>query len=227
MVDHVVGEVVALLRRARRIDLMIVVNELGVVLVGLAAHESVEALEARDRAATCRAGSPSSSRSSAPGATCRRRRSRSSARAGSPAESRSPSGSPHRSRGSRSKSPRCGPCRWRGDSARSSGTRASASRATWCGSSSSADRRRRGDRTSASRGRIRSSRAARSPRRRARRSRCSARLRATSVAQATTKSTPRRFDRSFPRTASASRLPRRIRAAKYPTDRRRGAAIRG
>ena len=46
LVGQVLGEVVALLRRARRLDEVVVVHELGVVLVGLAAHEPVEALEA-------------------------------------------------------------------------------------------------------------------------------------------------------------------------------------
>ena len=46
LVGQVLGEVVALLRRARRLDVVVVVDELGVVLVGLAAHEAVEALEA-------------------------------------------------------------------------------------------------------------------------------------------------------------------------------------
>ena len=45
-VDHVLGEVVPLLRRARRVDLVVVVHEIGVVLVGLAAEEAVEPLEA-------------------------------------------------------------------------------------------------------------------------------------------------------------------------------------
>ena len=46
LVGQVLGEVVALLRRARRLDEVVVVHELRVVLVGLAAHEPVEALEA-------------------------------------------------------------------------------------------------------------------------------------------------------------------------------------
>ena len=45
LVGQVLGEVVPLLRRRRRLDVVVVVDELGVVLVGLAAHEPVEALE--------------------------------------------------------------------------------------------------------------------------------------------------------------------------------------
>ena len=56
LVDQVLGEVVALLGRARRLDVVVVVDEVGVVLVGLAAHEPVEALEATaERPAVARA----------------------------------------------------------------------------------------------------------------------------------------------------------------------------
>ena len=45
-VDQVLGEVVALLRRARRVDPVVVVGEVGGELVGLAVEEAVEAVEA-------------------------------------------------------------------------------------------------------------------------------------------------------------------------------------
>ena len=44
-VSEVFGEVIALLRGLRRLDVVVVVHELRVVLVGLAAHEPVEAFE--------------------------------------------------------------------------------------------------------------------------------------------------------------------------------------
>ncbi len=46
VVDEVLGEVVALLRGGRGLDHVVVVDELGVELVGLALHEAVEAVEA-------------------------------------------------------------------------------------------------------------------------------------------------------------------------------------
>ena len=46
LVDEVGGEVVALLGRRRRLDLMVVVDQIGVPLAGVAAEEPVEALEA-------------------------------------------------------------------------------------------------------------------------------------------------------------------------------------
>ena len=46
LVGEVGGQVIALLRRLRRLDLMIVVDQLGVVLVRVAAEEAVVALEA-------------------------------------------------------------------------------------------------------------------------------------------------------------------------------------
>ena len=46
LVDEVGGEVVALLRRRRRLDLVVVVDEVGIPLAGVAAEEAVEALEA-------------------------------------------------------------------------------------------------------------------------------------------------------------------------------------
>ena len=46
LVDQIGGQVVALLRRLRRLDLMVVVDQIRVVLVGVAAEEAVEALEA-------------------------------------------------------------------------------------------------------------------------------------------------------------------------------------
>ena len=56
LVGEVLGEVVPLLRRARRLDGMVVVDEVGVELVGLAAHEAVVALEAAtERPAIARA----------------------------------------------------------------------------------------------------------------------------------------------------------------------------
>ena len=54
VVGQVLGEVVALLGRARRLDRVVVVDEVGVALVGLAAEEAVEALEAAARAASGR-----------------------------------------------------------------------------------------------------------------------------------------------------------------------------
>jgi hypothetical protein len=65
VVGEVLGEVVALLGPAGRIDLVAVVDEVGVVLVGLGAEEAVEALEAAARAATGGGGRPSWSRAPA------------------------------------------------------------------------------------------------------------------------------------------------------------------
>ena len=45
-VDEVLGEVVALLGRRRRLDLVVVVDQVGIPLAGVAAEEAVEALEA-------------------------------------------------------------------------------------------------------------------------------------------------------------------------------------
>ena len=46
LVDQVLGEVVALLGRGRRLDLVVVVDQLGIPLARVAAEEAVEALEA-------------------------------------------------------------------------------------------------------------------------------------------------------------------------------------
>ena len=46
LVDQVLGQVVALLRRARRLDLVVVVDQVGIPLARVAAEEPVEALEA-------------------------------------------------------------------------------------------------------------------------------------------------------------------------------------
>src|SRR5205814_5386333 len=46
LVDEVLGQVVALLPRARRVDLVVVADEGGRELVGLAAEEAIPALEA-------------------------------------------------------------------------------------------------------------------------------------------------------------------------------------
>ena len=45
LVDQVLGEVVALFRRLGRFDLVVVVDQVGVPLAGVAAEESVEPLE--------------------------------------------------------------------------------------------------------------------------------------------------------------------------------------
>ena len=46
LVGEIFGEVIALFRRLRRLDLVVVVDEVGVVLVRVAAEEAVVALEA-------------------------------------------------------------------------------------------------------------------------------------------------------------------------------------
>ena len=46
LVDQVLGQVIALLRGARRLDLMVVVDQLRIPLAGVATEEAVEALEA-------------------------------------------------------------------------------------------------------------------------------------------------------------------------------------
>ena len=45
LVDQVFGQVIALLRRLRRLNLMVVVDQVGIILVRVAAQESVIALE--------------------------------------------------------------------------------------------------------------------------------------------------------------------------------------
>ena len=56
VVDQVLAEVVAVGRRRGRVDVVVVVDELGVELVGLAVEEAVEAVEARAGTATGRTG---------------------------------------------------------------------------------------------------------------------------------------------------------------------------
>ena len=56
LVDQVLAEVVALLGRARRLDLVVVVHQVRIPLAGVAAEEAVEALEAAAQAATGRYG---------------------------------------------------------------------------------------------------------------------------------------------------------------------------
>ena len=46
LVDQIVGEVIAFLGRLRRLDLMVVVDQLRIILVRVAAEEAVEAVEA-------------------------------------------------------------------------------------------------------------------------------------------------------------------------------------
>ena len=46
LVGEIFGEVIALFRSGRRIDLMVVEHEVGVELIGLAGHEAIEPLEA-------------------------------------------------------------------------------------------------------------------------------------------------------------------------------------
>ena len=56
LVGQIARQVVALLRRLRRLDLMVVVDEVGIVLVRVAAEEAVVALEAApERPAVVRA----------------------------------------------------------------------------------------------------------------------------------------------------------------------------
>ena len=71
LVDQVLGEVVALLRRPRRFDAVVVVGEVGGELVGLAVEEPVEPVEARAAAASCRRARRPRPRPSGTGATCR------------------------------------------------------------------------------------------------------------------------------------------------------------
>ena len=52
LVDQVFGQVIALLRRFRRLDLVVVVDQIGIILVGVAAQESVVALEAASQRPT-------------------------------------------------------------------------------------------------------------------------------------------------------------------------------
>ena len=56
LVGEIDGEVVALLRRCRRLDLMVVEHEVGIVLVGVTAEEPVIALESPARGASGRRG---------------------------------------------------------------------------------------------------------------------------------------------------------------------------
>jgi hypothetical protein len=57
LVSKIGGEVIALFRRFRRLDLMIVVDEVGIILMRVAAEKSVIALEAPpERPAVIRAG---------------------------------------------------------------------------------------------------------------------------------------------------------------------------
>ena len=71
LVGQVLGEVVALLRRLRRLDRRHAVVERRVVLVRLGADEAVEVLEAAARAATGGTGPPGSSPTPGPRGTCR------------------------------------------------------------------------------------------------------------------------------------------------------------
>ena len=57
LVGEIRGEVIAFLRRFRRLDLMIVVDEVGIILMGVAAEKAIIALEAApERPAVIRAG---------------------------------------------------------------------------------------------------------------------------------------------------------------------------
>ena len=58
LVRQIGGEVVALLRRLRRLDLVVVEDQVRVVLVGVAAEEPVVAVEARGRVASGRTVPP-------------------------------------------------------------------------------------------------------------------------------------------------------------------------
>ena len=67
LVDQILGEMVALFRRLLRLDLVVVVDQLRVILVRVAAQEAVEALEpAAQRPAVIRSGR----RHSCPGVKC-------------------------------------------------------------------------------------------------------------------------------------------------------------
>ena len=71
LVDQVLAQVIALLGRARWLDLVVVVDEVGIPLAGVAAQEAVEALEAApERPAVVRARGGLLV-GSASGATCR------------------------------------------------------------------------------------------------------------------------------------------------------------
>ena len=166
-IGEVLGEVVAVLGGRRRLDRVVVVDEIRVVLVGLAAHEAVVPLE------------PTAQRPLVPRAAERhlggRREVPLADGVGGVAVADEDLGQEpvlgrHRrrcSRGSPTPARRCAPCRCCGGCARTAGRHGWASRARSCGSSSTADRRRRGGRTSAWRCPSRSNRSARSRRRRA------------------------------------------------------------
>ena len=93
LVGEVLGQVVALLRRLRLVDRVIVVDQVRVPLVGLGAQEPVPALEPPARTASSAGSRRRSSPRSGTGATCRPCRCSSRARRGSPAACRSPAGS--------------------------------------------------------------------------------------------------------------------------------------
>ena len=97
LVGDVLGEVVALLGRLRRVHRVVVVDQVGIPLVGLGAQEPVPALEAAAARPVAARRAPGSSRRSGRGATCRPCRCSSRARRGSRAACRS----------------RAGWCRWR------------------------------------------------------------------------------------------------------------------
>ena len=72
LVDQVLGEVVALLGGARRLDVGVVADQLGRPLAGLARRGSRSSARSPGPAASGRTGRRRSTRSSASGATCRR-----------------------------------------------------------------------------------------------------------------------------------------------------------
>ena len=75
-IDHVLGQVITLGHRARRIDEVIVGGQLRIELIGLALQKAVDTDRSRAAAASCAAVPPRCIPPSAPDATCRPRRSR-------------------------------------------------------------------------------------------------------------------------------------------------------
>ncbi len=209
LVREVFGEVVPLLGRAWWQDRMVVVDEVGSVLVGLAAHEPVVALEPP-------AEWPSVLRTPRRHLGRRREvplahrvRGVAVAHAGSRTGSRSPSGSSSCIPGTPPPTRRRAPCRSSGGCARSAGRLGWASTGPWCGSSRSGGRPRRDGRTSGWRCRSRSSRAGRSRRRPTARGRRWVPLRERRRAAATMVSSRRTSGRSCPRTVGSPNPPGR------------------
>ena len=102
LVGEVLGEVVALLRRARRVDGMAVVDQLGIPLVRLGARGTRRSARSRAPSASCAASRRGSSRPPGTGATCRPCTCSSPARRGSAGSGRSRAGSRRWRSGTRS-----------------------------------------------------------------------------------------------------------------------------